>query len=178
MGLGQGQCISIHVLDDFLQDRELVARLNLLQPQLRPDAKGGAAIWTVGAVNPRVWTPQPVMLLVEQVLRSAWAGMAPGAVEYWSNVMRPGEQLYVHQDKNEALFQMTGEVVTPIFSAVYYPHVVDVVGGELELPGTTILPRSNRAVVFTGHLQHRVSAVREGTRRSIVLNGWRDSPTS
>jgi hypothetical protein len=82
----------------------------------------------------------------------------------------------MHYDKDEILYRISGEIFMPIFSSVYYPRTVNVGGGELELPGVRILPRTNRAVIFPGCLPHRVLAVTAGIRRSIAINGWSTPP--
>lgn len=166
--------VGIHVQDDFIKDQELVLALDALQSEIRPDCDRGASIWSFCDSDTTV--PRSMRMLVEHVLSSAGCGTLVEAVEYWSNVMDPGDQVPTHQDKDETLYQTTGKVITPIFSAVYYPSVSGFVGGELELQGVTITPRTNRSVIFAGHLLHRVCQVRSGTRHSIVINGWAGAP--
>jgi hypothetical protein len=169
-------CAGVHVLDDFLDDPHLVTAIHELHTNLLPHPVVGAAVWFLGDSDIAQSHPRAVKLFVEHAFASAWSGVSVGAVEYWSNVMRPGDQLGMHHDKDEVLYRATGEVVTPLFSTVYYSDAEGVVGGELELQGTTISPRSNRAVVFAGHLEHRVRPVLDGVRRSFVVNGWTEPP--
>jgi hypothetical protein len=169
-------CAGVHVLDDFLDDPDLVTAMHELHVKLLPNPVRGAAVWSFGDSDLTPSPPRAVKLFVGHALSSAWRGVSPRAVEYWSNIMCPGDQLRVHFDKDEVLYQATGEVVTPLFSTVYYLDADGVVGGELELQGRTISPRSNRAVVFSGHLQHRVRPILDGVRRSFVFNGWAHRP--
>lgn len=170
------ECACVHVLDDFLVDPDLIMAIHDHHIKLSPDPVRGAAVWSLGDSGVAQSPPRAVKLFVDHAFSLVRSGLLLGAVEYWSNIMRPGDQLCMHLDKDEALYRATGEVVTPLFSMVYYLDADGVVGGELEVQATTISPRSNRAVVFSGHLYHRVRPVTDGVRRSFVINGWMDPP--
>jgi len=169
-------CPAIHVVDDFLANQELVAILDALHHELRPSVTRGAEVWSLRDEDQTAVVPPAMVPFVQHVTRWADPDRSAGSLECWSNEIAAGEQLRMHQDKDEMLYRLCGRVFTPLYSAVYYPNTEGVVGGELELQGMTISPRSNRVVIFSGHLRHRVRLVTDGTRRSIVINGWATAP--
>lgn len=97
--------------------------------------------------------------------------------EYWTNTLSNTVPLDWHYDKDEALWELTGEIVTPTMGAVLYGDGV-VTGGYLEVQQDDgeverIQHKPNRAVFFeAGKLLHRVSPVKSGQRRTLACNIW------
>lgn len=79
-----------------------------------------------------------------------------------------------HYDKNEELFQETGELSFPLCSCIFYLKVEDLVGADLFLEDIDelIVPRTNRLVLMQPGLLHKVTEYVSGTRVSININPW------
>ena len=80
-----------------------------------------------------------------------------------------------HVDRDENLYANTGIVDTTLFGLIYYPLIdPSLKGGELLFKdGTTIMPRSNRMVLFsTGTIFHKVAEYDDGQRLSFIVNIW------
>ena len=91
--------------------------------------------------------------------------------EMWRNTGNPGR----HIDKDEVLFEKERRLVLPQCSAVYYPLVEDLLGGEFYTDDVRYFPRTNRLVLFSPGTEHGVSAY-TGTRLAVSLNPWRQKP--
>ena len=90
--------------------------------------------------------------------------------EVWQHLgSRPADW---HLDKDELLHEK-GILDCPLFGLIYYPSVESLVGGQLLLRnGISIVPRSNRLVIFsTGSIWHNVEEY-EGHRHSFLINFW------
>lgn len=95
-------------------------------------------------------------------------------VEMWSHFnSRPSE----HFDKDEGLYNATGQFRFPLCSIVYYPFIENLVGGELVVDGITITPKTNRLLAFSPGLLHRVNTY-SGNRFSFLINPWDHPPTA
>jgi hypothetical protein len=93
-------------------------------------------------------------------------------VEIWThNDTRPGE----HKDKDEVLFNRTGEEQFPLCSIVVYLAIEDLVAGEFNCGGVRIKPRSNRIVTFAPGLLHNVNDFC-GKRFMLAINPWLNCP--
>ena len=78
-----------------------------------------------------------------------------------------------HQDRDEATFLKTGQSHFPICSIVFYPHIKDLVGGELVFDNNMrIIPKTNRLVIFGPGLEHKVTPIESGERISMNINSW------
>lgn len=73
--------------------------------------------------------------------------------------------------KDDHIDKQTGKVGYPICSAVYYPKVTVIGGGELVTPTVSILPIENRLVLFSSEIPHKVNPY-NGDRFTVVLNMW------
>ena len=92
--------------------------------------------------------------------------------EYWSHKnTRPSN---IHFDKDEIIYEETGELVYPICSTVFYPiEDKNLQGGKLIIEDhVRITPKANRLVVFRPGILHHVELFR-GRRTSININPWR-----
>jgi hypothetical protein len=109
--------------------------------------------------------------------------------ETWCNNNKiPGR----HQDSNDYLAKH-GILDFPLFGCVYYPFVGDVSGAEFYCEDVTIVPKTNRMVLFTSTLWHGVKPdnnaldtrssdgryyelANEGSRVAFSLNPWPYKP--
>jgi hypothetical protein len=96
-----------------------------------------------------------------------------GAIGYemWCNSSNPGR----HIDKDELTFREEKRLVLPLCSAVYYPRVGNMNGGELYTDDIRYFPRTNRLVLFSPGIEHGVSAY-VGDRMAVSINPWRQRP--
>jgi hypothetical protein len=87
--------------------------------------------------------------------------------EMWSNASNPGR----HVDKDERLYSEEKKYDFPLCSAVYYPLVEKMNGGEFYTDDLRFFPRTNRLVLFSPGIFHGVSAF-TGRRMAVSLNPW------
>jgi len=101
--------------------------------------------------------------------------------EFWGNTLHSfkSKDLGIHKDKDESLFERTGEIITPDFGAVYYPSPMDYDGGYLEIYNEDsfdkverLAPVQDRLVMFDPSYYHRVTPIYNGVRRAFVVNLW------
>ena len=76
-----------------------------------------------------------------------------------------------HQDKDEKLYDKKGIESYPLCSIIYYVHVKNMTGGELLLDTDTILPKTNRMVIFAPGISHNVNEF-TGDRICLLVNPW------
>lgn len=167
----------ILVYDEFIKGEKLRRDLRSVHDSLLPDRTTGAAVWAIHERGRRQYPPSPIRRFARLVL-GCIGTVDIAVVEYWTNTTRAGHGIPRHVDKDEWLYRESGNVVSPVISAVYYADRCRFQGGELEVADVRISPRQNRLVIFAGHLQHHVHAVAAGIRRSLVVNVWRSRPTS
>ena len=88
--------------------------------------------------------------------------------EVWCNLNKASPHL--HLDKDEFLFNRTGELRFPCCSLIYYPLVDETLeGGRLLIDnGLIIQPRSNRLIMMRPDIYHIVEPFSNGNRISIV----------
>ena len=139
---------------------------------------GLSVAWLATRSSARRSPANPIEELAELVVQTVRPQKLAG-VEYWSNTLAEGENMPIHQDKDEKLFWTKKQLAHPAISTVYYPGVTDFAGGELTVNRENILrPRANQLVAFRGSLPHGVNKVASGERRSIALNLWSRTPTT
>lgn len=102
--------------------------------------------------------------------------------EYWPSVFVPGTaengySLEVHSDYDVIRYVETDEVKYPMFGAIMYFGNLDVEGGLFRLWNEDgsfheVEPKHNRLIVFDSSMQHGVTEVTKGIRRSIAINFW------
>lgn len=84
--------------------------------------------------------------------------------DFWGH---SNNKLDWHYDRDE---NIKDYVSTPICSIVFYSTIQNLRGGELVFEdGTTIIPRTNRAVIFSPRLKHKVNPC-SGVRLSYNVN--------
>lgn len=109
-------------------------------------------------------------------------------VEWWSyDSINVGADKKIavpkHIDYDGGLEMLTGKIVCPEITYVYYDKVSkDLEGGELVVYDTdketiieTIKPKENRLIIFSGGLPHEVLRF-TGSRRSFVILPWKNRP--
>lgn len=77
-----------------------------------------------------------------------------------------------HQDRDEELFEKTGELSFPVCSCVVYLAIEDLVGAELEIGDTKIIPETGMLVLIAPEVWHRVTNIVSGKRHSLNYNFW------
>ena len=96
-------------------------------------------------------------------------------VEQWSFhselTLLPG----LHQDRDESLFDKTGELSFPMCSCIAYLSVEDLEGANLQIEDNIIVPKTGMLVLIAPGVWHKVSDYKKGKRLSINYNFW-DKP--
>jgi hypothetical protein len=93
--------------------------------------------------------------------------------EYWANY---STRLDWHVDKDEKLYQMSGNTECPLCSIVYYADI-DMVGGNFVTETMSVQPVTNRMIVFSPGLVHGVESF-TGKRLAVAINPWANKPTT
>ena len=145
------------------------------------------------------WNGQPADTLKKRLIEKLWLTGSPLSIsfpvhgfEYWTGIQTRNVEtgfknvLANHYDKDEAWFEKTGEVRTPVIGTVYYPGIEEWTGGDLAVytDGTDKSPeivkaKPNRLIIFNaGDYVHEVLPVTEGTRHAIAINLWSEEPYS
>mgnify|MGYP000318079539 CR=1 FL=1 len=82
-----------------------------------------------------------------------------------------------HIDKDETLYETTGEVKLPLCSAILYLRVENLVGANLKLVryNVEVTPKPGTLVLLSPGLLHSITDYESGKRISLNMNIW-DSP--
>lgn len=172
------------IVDDFIKDEGLLAEIAADESFF---ANNGKYYWWNGFWN------SPANTLKKRLIEYIWGERSPhsplstSGFEYWTGQHGEGHQpgLKMHTDKDEPLWEKTGEVVGPKVGSVFYPVPLDIDGGRLEIFSNTvnkepevIQPKFNRLIIFDagGHF-HRVTPVTRGVRSAIAINVWSAPPS-
>lgn len=90
--------------------------------------------------------------------------------DFWGHT---NNKLDWHYDRDE---NITDYVSCPLFSIVFYSLINDLRGGELIFEdGTTVIPKTNRAVFFDPYIKHKVNPC-TGIRHSYNINPFNYIP--
>lgn len=109
--------------------------------------------------------------------------------EYWPGVISHEDELLdvgidgenyhlnIHVDKDEILYEETGEFSFPLFGAILYFLEEDIEGGLLrywvnEHTYQDIECKNNRLIVFDPSCPHGVTQVTKGVRKALSINFW------
>ena len=178
----------IAVFDNFL-DEELLNEIKN-DPTFFADP-GHYYYWKGG------WWNNPVNTTKKKLIEAIWGETCPinmsfqvDGFEYWTGIQSANpdvgheDVLPFHYDKDEAIFQQTGEIVTPLIGTVFYPGIEEFEGGDLAVytdgPESTpeiIKAKPNRLIIFgAGDFIHEVKLVTKGTRHAIAINLWQEEP--
>ena len=172
------------VMDNFIRDEKLLERI---QNDETFFSKNGQYMWWDG------WWNSQADTLKKELIQYIWGENSPmdsysvGGFEYWTGQYGEGgvdTKLDTHFDKDEHLFETTGELSQPMIGTVFYPLDTDFEGGYLEIESgengelERIKPVFNRLVIFSaGRYPHRVSPVTKGLRSAIAINLWWEAPS-
>lgn len=178
----------IAVFDNFL-DEELLNEIKN-DPTFFQDP-GRYYYWKGG------WWENETNTLKKRLIEAIWGASCPlsgsfyiDGFEYWTGIQTANPEighedvLPFHYDKDEAIFQQTGEIVTPLIGTVFYPGIEEFEGGDLAIytdgPDSTpeiIKAKPNRLIIFpAGDYIHEVKLVTKGTRHAIAINLWEEQP--
>jgi len=143
------------------------------------------------------WWDNEVNTTKKKLIEAIWGATCPinksfqiDGFEYWTGIQTANPELGhedvlpFHYDKDEALFQQTGEIVTPVIGTVFYPGIEEFEGGDLAIytDGIDSTPeiikaKPNRLIIFgAGDYIHEVELVTKGTRHAIAINLWEEEP--
>ncbi len=138
------------------------------------------------------WKNEPSNIC-EQFIKIVWTQFGNienkiAGFEYWSNAHQKGGGLNWHVDKDEKLLKEKNELVMPNMGLVYYARSEDLNGGYLEIANSSdrnnvdptkierLRPIENRLIIFNPSFPHRVSEIKGGKRRAIIVNSWPTKP--
>ena len=92
--------------------------------------------------------------------------------EYWAHY---NSGVDWHFDKDELEVKKSGKLVFPACSIVYYPLIENLEGGCFITKHDSIKPKTNRAIIFSSDIEHKVDSF-TGTRLSVSVNPWNTKP--
>jgi len=184
------------IIDDFVQDKRLLTKIALDNRFLTEGYH-----WWGG------WWNEPISSIRHELITYIWRDNCPlnegfeiQGFEHWTGVYQPGDKkvtenfgfkhhLKHHFDKDEKVWDETGEVVRPKIGTVFYfnPEVDNSEGGYLQLwdtynsdatdlPYELIRPKFNRLVIFDAGKLHAVQEVTKGIRHAVAINLWSQAP--
>jgi hypothetical protein len=180
----------ILAIDNFIKDQRLLKDI-ASDPTFFKDP--GVYYWWNGW-----WNSEP-RTVKQRLIDYIWADNCPintkyslSGFEYWTGIqtanpdMGFNNNLSGHYDKDEELFEQTGQIVRPIIGTVYYPEQEEFEGGMLEIytkgvdkAPEMIYAKPNRLIIFdAGKHIHTVTPVTSGTRKAIAINLWQSEPLS
>jgi len=180
--------VDLMIIDDFIKDEKLLKRL--------ANTKG--EFWEKGFSWWSGWWDSPIETLRHELIHKIWGEKCPmqfngitcAGFEHWIGRYGEGQDwqyLDTHKDKDETLYEKTGEFVYPKIGTVFYPIDHKVEGGELmvysgdeyptdDTPADIILPKYNRLIIFDASKWHCVKEITKGTRYAIAINLWDKKP--
>lgn len=126
--------------------------------------------WEPGGVEKLDGDNSPMALLLKRAAKFFDLSRMVGS-EYWAHY---GTRPDWHVDKDEKLYETSGNTAHPLCSIVYYADV-DVVGGDFMTETARVKPITNRMLVFAPGLLHGVEPF-TGTRLSVAVNPWVNKP--
>jgi|LauGreDrversion4_2_1035121.scaffolds.fasta_scaffold37072_6 hypothetical protein len=184
------------IIDDFVQDKRLLTKIALDNRFLTEGYH-----WWGG------WWNEPISSIRHELITYIWRDNCPlnegfeiQGFEHWTGVYQPGDEkvtknfgfrhhLKHHFDKDEKVWNETGEVIRPKIGTVFYfnPEVDNSEGGYLQLwdtynsdatnlPYELIRPKFNRLVIFDAGKLHAVQEVTKGIRHAVAINLWSQAP--
>ena len=182
----------IAVFDNFIQDEKLLAEIEQNKASIFKDP--GVYKYYEG------WWNSPEDNTTKKIIEYCWGDACPisrlfeiHGFEYWTGIQSAKTQdadwaddLPLHLDKDEAWWEETGEIITPVMGSIYYPPGQDFKGGDLVIytdgPDSTpetVKAKPNRFIIFgAGQYSHAVTTVTEGIRHAIAINLWESEPYS
>lgn len=182
----------IAVFDNFIQDENLLKEIQDNYSDIFKDP--GIYKYYNG------WWNTPANNTTQRIIQHVWGEDSPlnkswtiDGFEYWTGIQSAKahdkvwkDDLALHFDKDEAWWEETGEIITPVMGSIYYPPGQDFKGGDLviytdgeESTPETVKAKPNRFIIFgAGQHPHAVTTVTEGIRHAIAINLWAEEPYS
>ena len=158
------------VLDDVLDEAHRQAVVGFFSQS----DEARKAKWERGGVDSLRGNQSPMALLLNRAAQFFDLSSMIGS-EYWAHY---GTRPDWHVDKDEKLYQMSGNTECPICSVVYYAEIDgDLVGGKFMTETATVSPVTNRMIVFSPGLVHGVQPF-TGKRLAVAINPWAHKPTT
>jgi hypothetical protein len=96
--------------------------------------------------------------------------------EIWCNDLKQHAPSW-HYDKDEKLFNETGQFSFPKCSIVYYAMIHNLEGGDFTSKDLRFTPITNRLVAFSPGIEHHVYPY-TGMRFAVSINPWSKKPSS
>jgi len=178
----------ILVIDNFIKDQMLLDKI-ALDDKFFVDP--GKYYWWGG------WWNTPSNSVKKELIQYIWRDHCPlresfniSGFEYWTGIQSAEQDgfnnnLGMHIDKDEELWEKSGEIASPVIGTVYYPEQEEFEGGMLEIytngqdsEPERVYAKPNRLIIFgAGNTYHRVDTVTKGTRKAIAINLWLQEPT-
>jgi len=180
------------IIDGFVRDTDLLRQIQQSEE-----------FWKLGYHWYEGWWSKVATTLRQHLITYIWRDRCPmqdsislSGFEHWVGVYNANEtvsndggdfSLISHFDKDEKLWDTTGEVVTPKMGTIFYPDPCndEMEGGYLKVwkthntdfnaPYELIEAKYNRLIIFDASQLHAVTPVTKGTRKAIAINLW-DSP--
>ncbi len=154
------------VLDDVLDQ----ARRHAVVEFFSQSNEARSIKWEPLGVDKLHGNNSPMALLLMRAAEYFDLSLMVGS-EYWANY---GTRPDWHIDKDEKLYEISGNTDCPICSIVYYADV-DVVGGDFITETIRVAPVTNRMIIFSAGLMHGVEPY-TGKRLSVAVNPWTHKP--
>ena len=160
------------VYSDFMYLQDNFIKNKKLQGELRAVTAKGFN-WFDSKDNPK----NSIYSLIKKV----WPKHNYEGFEYWVIDYPVGDSMDWHNDKDEYAYKNFNTIVTPDEGIVYYTHAEDLEGGVLEISNgprkkIKIHPKTNRLVRFKTGMPHRVTKIKKGKRKAILVNAWTNKP--
>ena len=180
------------IIDGFVRDTDLLRQIQQSEE-----------FWKLGYHWYDGWWNNVATTLRQHLITYIWRDHCPmherislSGFEHWVGIYNANEtvsndggefSLISHFDKDEKLWDATGEIVTPKIGTIFYPDPCndEMEGGYLKVwkthdtdfnaPYELIEAKYNRLVIFDAGQLHAVTPVTKGTRKAIAINLW-DSP--
>lgn len=158
------------VLDDVLDEERRAAVVGFFSQS----EEARKMKWEKGGADRLRGNQSPMALLLTRASQFFDLSAMIGS-EYWAHY---GTRPDWHIDKDEKLYAMSGNTECPICSVVYYAEIdEDLVGGKFMTETATVMPVTNRMIVFSPGLVHGVEPF-TGKRLAVAINPWANKPTT
>lgn len=182
------------IIDGFVQDEALLRKIQVSQE-----------FWKLGYYWWNGWWNTEKKSIRHELIEYIYRYHSPlstpvslDGFEHWVGIQEAnntvtnnaGEwSLVTHFDKDEKLWEQTGEIVTPKLGTVFYPDPCndEMEGGYLKVwktrsvdfnaPYELIEAKYNRLIIFDAGQLHAVTPVTKGTRKAIAINLWDEAPS-
>jgi len=147
------------ILDDVFEDS---IRKQIIDFNYNSDDPNHTSIWYNIGEN-------PIHEKIVDMAREYFDLSEMTCYELWSNKAALGW----HRDKNERKRESNNVFSYPLCTMVYYAEVECLMGGEFMTKDIRYIPVTNRLVMFSSEVLHRVKPF-NGRRLAITFNTWKE----